>query len=325
MIRSVKFALAVGLGLALPYGAVHADAYPDRPVRIIVPTAAAGSIDLLARAIGKRLQESLDKPFIIEYRSGAGTNIGSDYVAKASPDGYTLLVNGAPLAANPWLYKKFPFDPIKDLAPIIEVGEIANVVTVHPSLPVNTLAELVALMKTRPGELNYGTTGFGSSGHLAAELLALKTGAKLTHVAYRGNAQAATDHIAGNLQVGFVNLPVALSFVKDKRLRALAVTSPKRSALLPDVPTVAEALGLPDYQSTGWFGLFAPAGTPVAILEKLHDETQKALADPAVIRSIQSGGAEPRGGSTQALAERLKKETAVAEELIRLSGVAGSQ
>ncbi|MDH2237445.1 tripartite tricarboxylate transporter substrate binding protein [Pigmentiphaga sp. GD03639] len=318
--------LVAGLTLlATPAFAQSSDDYPSRPIHIIVPTAAAGSIDMLARALGKHLPQTLGRPVIVENRPGAATNIGSDHVAKAPPDGYTLLINGAPLAANPWLFKKFPFKPTSDLAPVIEVGEIANVITVHPQVPAKSLPELIELVRSRPGDFNYGTTGLGSSGHLAAELLGQKTGIRLTHVTYRGNAQAATDHIAGILQVGFVNLPVALPFIKDQRIRALAVTSSKRSKMLPDVPTVAEALQLPDYESLGWFGLFAPTGTPEAIVERLHDAAQKALDDAAVSSSIRQAGAEPLGGSRQQLADRLERETRIAKQLIEFAGAANSQ
>jgi len=317
--------LAAGLALLATTAATQAaDDYPSKPIRIIVPTAAAGSIDMLARALATHLPKTLGQSIIVENRPGAATNIGSDAGAKAAPDGYTVLINGAPLAANPWLFKKFPFDPMKDLAPIIGVGEIANVITVNPDVPAKTLPELIALVKAKPGEFNYGTTGLGSSGHLAAELLGQKTGARFTHITYRGNAQAATDHIAGRLQVGFVNLPVALPFIKDQRIRPLAVTSAKRSDMLPDVPTVAEALQI-DYDSLGWFGMFAPAGTPEAILDRLHDAAQKALDDKEVSTAIRRSGAEPIGGSRQQLADRLERETRIAKELIEFAGATHTQ
>ena len=309
----------VSAGLVLPHAAL-AQQYPVKPVRIIVPATPGGTSDIFARAIAQRLQDALGKPVIVEYKPGAGTNLGSDYVAKSAPDGYTLLINGIPLATNPALYANMPFDPAKDLAPIIEVAEMLNVVTVHPSVPANSMRELVQLMKNEPGKFNYGTPGAGSSGHLSAELLALKTGAKVTHVPYQGNAQATTDHVGGTLQVGFVNLPVALQFVKSGKLKALAVTSAKRSPLLPDVPTVAEALGIPDYELTGWFGLLAPARTPPEILARLQDETSRALKDPAVAEIIRIAGGEVVGGSTSQFDARIKKDTARLTQVIRQSG-----
>ncbi|MES2189089.1 MAG: tripartite tricarboxylate transporter substrate binding protein [Pseudomonadota bacterium] len=297
-----------------------AQAYPTKPVRIIVAATPGGTADIFARAIAIKLQESLGQPVLVEYKPGAGTNIGSDFVAKAAPDGYTILINGLPLAANPSLYASMPFSPSKDLTPVIEVAELINVVTVHPSLPVKSMRELVELAKKEPGKLNYGSPGAGSSNHLAAELLGVKTGAKFTHVAYQGNAQATTDHIGGTLQVGFVNLPVALQFVKSGKLKPLAVTSLKRSPLLPDVPTVAEALGIPDYELTGWFGLLVPSRTPKDIVVRLQEETNRALKDPAIIETIRIAGGDVVGGSTAQFESRIKKDTERLTEVIRLSG-----
>ncbi len=286
LLLSAAFTL---LALTQP-GLAIAQQYPTKPIKIIVPATAGGTGDIFARAIAIKLQESLGQPVVVEYKPGAGTNIGSDFVAKAAPDGYTLLINGLPLAANPSLYASMPFSPSKDLTPVIEVAELVNVVTVHPGTAVKSLRELVDLAKADPGKLNYGSPGAGSSSHLAAELLALKSGAKFTHIAYQGNAQATTDHIGGTLQVGFVNLPVALQFVKSGKLKPLAVTSAKRSPLLPDVPTVAEALGIPDYELTGWFGLLLPSRTPRDIVVRLQEETSRALKDPAVIETIRIAG-----------------------------------
>ena len=257
---------------------------------------------------------------IVEYKPGAGTNIGNDFVAKSAPDGYTILINGIPLATNPSLYANLPYNPAKDFAPIIEVAEMLNVVTVHPSVPANNMKELVALIKKEPGKFNYGTVGAGSSGHLSGELLGLKTGAKINHVAYQGNAQAATDHIGGTLQVGFVNLAAALQLVKSGRLKALAVTSAKRTPLLPDVPTVAEALGIPDYELTAWFGLLAPARTPPDVVARLQDEISRILKTPEMIETVRVAGGEMVGGSSSQFEARIKKDTERLTEVIRLSG-----
>ncbi len=318
--RYLCFALTMAGTLAILPGGVNAQQYPTKTVRIIVPATPGGSSDVFARAIAQRLQETWGKPVIVEYKPGAGTNIGSDLVAKSAPDGYTLLLNGIPLATNPSLYANMPFSPSKDLAPIIEVAEMLNVITVHPDLGVNSLKELVDLAKKEPGKLNYGTPGAGSSGHLSGELLALKTGAKITHIAYQGNAQATTDHIGGTLQVGFVNLPVALQFVKSGKIKALAVTSRKRTPLLPDVPTVAETLGIPDYELTGWFGLLAPARVPTEILARIQEDTQRVLKDPTLIDIIKTAGGEVLGGTTAQFEARLKRDTERLTEVIRLSG-----
>ena len=324
--RHFLSALAGALaGVVLPGMAVaqqNPGPYPNRLVRIIVPATPGGSSDVFARAIAQKLQEAFGKPVIVEYKAGAGTNIGSDYVAKSAPDGYTLLINGITLVTNPSLYASMPFNPAKDFAPIIEVAEMLNVVTVHPGIPANSLKELLELVKKEPGKFNYGTPGAGSSGHLSGELLALKTGVKIIHVAYQGNAQATTDHLGGTLQMGFVNLPVALQFVKTGKLKALAVTSAKRSPLLPDVPTVAEALGIADYELTGWFGLLAPARTPPEIVARLQEETSRALKDPALVETIRVAGGEVVGGSSSQFDARMKRDAERLTEVLRMSGAA---
>jgi len=324
MRRHFLLALASLMGASVFPHAAMAQQYPTKPVRIIVPATPGGTSDIFARAIALKLQDALGKPVLVEYKPGASTNIGTDYVVKSAPDGYTLLINGITLSVNPVLYANLPFNPTRDLTAITEVASLMNVVTVHPSIPVNSMKELVALMKKEPGKMNYGTPGVGSSGYLSAELLAVKTGAKVTHVAYQGNAQATTDHIGGTLQVGFVNLPVALQFVKSGKLKALAVTSSKRSPLLPDVPTVAEALGIPDYELNGWFGLLAPAKTPPEIIARLQEETSKALKDPALIEIIGTAGGDVVGGSSAQFEARIKKDTDRLTEVIKTAGGAGS-
>ena len=294
--------------------------FPSKPVKIIVPATPGGTSDIFARAIANKLQDSLGKPVVVEYKPGAATNIGTDLVAKSAPDGHTLLINGITLATNPLLFANLPFNPARDFAPIIEVAEMLNVVTVHPSLPVSNMRELVQLIKSQPGVFNHGTPGVGSSGFLSAELLAVKTGAKITHISYQGNAQAVIDHLGGILQVGFVNLPVALQHVKTGKLKALAVTSAKRSPLLPDVPTVAEAMGLPDFELVGWFGLLAPSRTPPEVVARLHAETLKALKDPSVIEVIQTAGGSVGGGSSAQFEARIRRDAERLTEVIQLSG-----
>ncbi|UUX94481.1 tripartite tricarboxylate transporter substrate binding protein [Aquabacterium sp. J223] len=319
MQRRTLLSLAGAVPLAARSPWALADTYPSRPVRLVVP-AAGGSGDLFARAIAQRLEQLMGQTFLVEQKPGAGTNIGNAFVAKAAPDGYTLLINGLPLATNPALYDNLTYSPTRDLAPIIQVADIANVVTVHPGLAIQSMKELVQAAKAEPRKFNYGTPGIGSSGHLSAELLAVKTGALLTHVPYQGNAQATNDHLSGVLQVGFVNMPVALQFVRSNRLRALAVTSARRSALLPDVPTVAEALGIPDYELSGWFGIFAPARTPPDILGRLERELAKLLADPAMMEVIRGAGGEPVGGTAAQLEARVRRDAERLTEVIRVSG-----
>ena len=279
-----------------------------------------GTADIFARAISRYLQESLGKPVVVEYKPDAATNIGSAYVAKSPPDGYTILMNGLSVAINPVLMENMNYVPSKELTPIIEVAELVNVITVNPALPVHTMKELVQLAKKDAGKLNYGSPGIGSSSFLAAELLAVKTGAKFMHIAYQGFAPIVNDHLSGILQVWFVNLPVALQFIKGGEMRALAVTSTKRSPLLPDVPTVAEALAIPDYELTGWFGLFAPARTPPEIIARLQEETNKALKDPNTIEIIKTAGGEVVGGTTHQFDLHIKRDAERLTEVLKLSG-----
>jgi tripartite-type tricarboxylate transporter receptor subunit TctC len=294
-------------------------AYPSKTVRIVVP-ALVGSADVFARAMAQRLTPVLGQTVMVEQKPGAGTNIGNDFVAKAAPDGHTLLINGLPLVTNQALYASLPYNTMRDLVPVIEVAEVANVVTVHPGLGINSLSELVQQAKSDPNKFNHGTPGAGSSGHLAAELLAVKTGAKFTHVPYQGNAQATNDHLGGILQMGFVNLPVALQFIKTGRLKALAVTSARRSALLPDVPTVNEVLGLSDYELVGWFGILAPAKTPQEVILRLNTEINKLMRDPSFVEVIRAAGGDPLGGTPAQFESRMRRDEARLSEVIRISG-----
>jgi tripartite-type tricarboxylate transporter receptor subunit TctC len=231
-----------------------------------------------------------------------------------------MLINGLPLDTNEALYSQLPYNTMRDLTPVIEVAEVTNVITAHPSLPVNSLRELVQMAKNEPTRLNYGTPGAGSSGHLSAELLGVKSGAKFTHVPYQGNAQATNDHLSGVLQVGFVNLPVGLQFVKAGRLKALAVTGAKRSPLLPDVPTVAEALNIPDYELTGWFGILVPSKTPADIVAKLNLEIGKILKEPGFIEIVKAAGADVLGGTSAQFEARMRRDAERLSEVIRISG-----
>ncbi len=313
----------LGAAVACLWGATaltaSAQQFPSKPVRIIVP-ATAGTSDVLSRALALRLAPVLGQPVLIEQKPGAGTNMGNDFVAKSAPDGHTMLINGLPLVANEALYSQLPYNTMRDLTPVIEVAEVANIITVHPTLPVNSLRELVQMAKNEPNRLNYGTPGAGSSGHLSAELLGVKSGGKFTHVPYQGNAQATNDHLSGVLQVGFVNMPVGLQFVKAGRLKALAVTSAKRSPHLPDVPTVAEALNMPDYELSGWFGIMVPSKTPPEIVAKLNLEIGKILQDPSFIEIVKAAGADVLGGTSAQFEARMRRDTVRLGEVIRISG-----
>jgi len=306
-LKTLPLALAAAAVGAAP--SVHADdAYPSRPIRMIIGGAAGGSSDVFARAIGEHMSTTLGQPIVVEYKPGAGTNIGTEYVVRAKPDGYTILINGLPIVANPHLFPDLSFNPATDLVPISGVSKMTNVITVNASVPVKTLPELIAAAKKAPDRFVYGSPGEGTSTHIAGEMLSARTGAHFTHTPYRGNAQAMTDLLGGTLQMGFVNTPVAAPFLKEGRLRALAVTSKTRSPLLPDVPTVAEALNMPDFDFNGWFGLFAHKGTPDAVIAKLEQATAQALADPKVVKIFVDGGAAVMEPGTANFAHFLAEE-----------------
>lgn len=322
MRRILRQSIAFCAALAALASSAQAQWSPTKPVKIVVPATPGGTSDIFARALATRLQGPLGQPVVVEYKPGAGTNIGSDFVAKSPPDGHTVLINGITLAVNPLLFPNMTYDPARDLLPVIEVAQMANVVTVHPDVPANSMKDLVQLIRQNPGKFHYGTPGVGSSGSLAGELFAMKTGTKIVHVSYQGNAQATTDHIGGTLQLGFVNLPVAQPFVKSGKLKALAVTSAKRLPALPGVPTVAEALGIADYELSGWFGLMVPAGTPAAVIARLQQESDKALGDPALREVFSAAGGEVVGGTTAQFDARIKRDTQRLGELLRATGAA---
>lgn len=319
----IRLALSIATGAAalfsVPAWAQQA-AYPVKPIHVVVPATAGGTSDFLIRLMSPKLAEELGQNIIVENKAGAGTNIGNDYVAKAAPNGYVLLINGLPLATNSALFKSLPYDPAKDYAPIIHVANMTNVIAVTPDSPIKSLNDLIEAAKKNPGKLNYGSPANGSSGHVAGVLLQEATGIDVTHLAYRGNAQATTDLIGGSLQFGVVNMPVALPFVKGNKLRALAVTSAKRSSLMPDVPTVSELIGKP-YDSSGWFGVLAPAGTPPEVVQKLHTAFTKVLAMPDIQKSIEGGGAEVVGGSSAEFGSLIRKEEQVLGAALRKVGV----
>lgn len=319
MQRRHLLALAAASGLALTSMHVLADAFPTKTVRIIVP-ATAGSSDVISRALAQRLTPALGQQVIVEQKPGAGTHIGNDFVAKSAPDGHTMLINSLPLVTGEALYSRLAYNTERDLRPVILVARLTNIVTVHPGLGVNSLKELVDLARRDPGKLNHGTPGAGSSGHLSGELLNVMTGAKIMHVPYQGNAQATKDHLAGLLQVGFVNMPVGVQFVKNGQLKALAVTGAQRSPHLPDVPTVNEALGLKDYELDAWFGILVPKATPDAVVSRLNAEIAKVMKDPGFIEVIDKAGAELAGGSADDFDALMKRDRVRLTEVLRASG-----
>ena len=310
--------IAAATLLCLATGA-HA-AYPDRPVKVIHGFAAGGGADILLRTIIPAVSENLGQQIIVEYRPGAGGNLAMEAVAKAAPDGYTLLMGTPGLATNPSLYATLPFDPLKDFVPISLVGTVPNVLIVAPSLPVKSVADLIALARAKPGSLNYASPGVGTSLHLAGELFKLDTGTDIVHVAYKGGSQAQTDVMGGQVQMMFNVLPSALPQVQAGTLRALAVTGKTRAESLPNVPTMIEA-GVPGYTALTWNGLLAPAGTPPEIVARLNDAIVKAMRSPAMKDLLGKIGQDPAWSTPEEFAAFLREETAKWTKVIRASGI----
>lgn len=302
-------------------GAHAADApYPVRPLRIIVPQSAGGSTDLVARLVGQKLSEALGQSVVVDNRPGAGSIIGTDLVAKATPDGYTLLVVASSITLNPTLHKNLPFDPIRDLAPISQLSAFPNMLTLHPSVPAKSVKELIALAKAKPGQLNYGSSGTATGTHLSAELFKLMTGVDMVHVPYKGGAPAVTALLGGQVQLNFATLPSVLPHVRANRLRALGVTTAKRSPAAPDVPTIAEA-GVPGYDHAPWNGMLAPARTPKAVIARLHAVVAKAADTQDMRNVLAQEGAEPVGNSPEAFGTIIREETAKWAKVIRAAGI----
>lgn len=302
-----------------PAGA-QAGAYPNKPIRIVVPFPAGGTTDILARAVAQQLTQAWGQQVIVDNRPGAGGNIGSELVAKSAPDGYTLLMGTVGThAINPSLYSKMPYDHVRDFAPVILVAGVPNVLVVHPSVPANTVAELIAYGKANPGKLNFASSGSGTSIHLAGELFRVQTGIQMTHVPYKGSAPAIQDLLGGQVQLMFDNLPSALPQIKAGRLRALGVTSATRAAALPDVPTIAES-GLPGFEASSWFGLLAPAGTPRDVVARLDAEVAKWLASQDARDKLLAQGAIAAGGTPEDFSAHIAAETAKWAKVVKESG-----
>jgi tripartite-type tricarboxylate transporter receptor subunit TctC len=273
-------ALALAIAATCSVGASRADDYPSRPIRIIVPYAPGGGADTVARIVARRVSDTIGQPIVIENRTGAGSILGTDAVAKAEPDGYTLLLGqSGPISINPAVYKDLRYDPVKDFAPVTMTTAYPYILVVNAKLPARSLQEFVALAKSQPGAMNYGTTGIGAANHLVAELFNGKAGLKMTHIPYRGTALAVGDLVAGQVTMVFGDPISVLPHMQSGSLRALAVTSLQRSAVAPEVPTVAES-GFPGFDALAWHGILAPAKTPPAIVKKLHAEIVSALKHP---------------------------------------------
>jgi tripartite-type tricarboxylate transporter receptor subunit TctC len=313
--------LAAALCVVLMAGVASPQSnYPDKPIRILVGFAPAGPADIAARVVGDKLAEAFGKPILIENVTGAASNVATDRVAKAAPDGYTLLLAAsAAIVTNISLYDKLPFDPIKDLAPISQICFTPNILAVNNDVPTRNVAELVALARTKPGELTFGSAGVGSSQHLAGELLKSMAGINLQHVPYRGIAQVLPDLLGGRLTMVLGNISAVLPLAREGKVRAFAVTSLKRSPAAPELPTMAEQ-GFAGFDATAWFGLMAPAGTPEPILKKLHAETIRILALPDVRKKFDDLGMETIGNTPTEFAAVIKAEIPQWAKVIKDSG-----
>ncbi len=319
VINWVGAALSAAMLAALPPSA-GAQAYPDKPIRLIVPYPAGGSSDVMARAVAEKLTTALAVQIVVENRAGAGGNIAASVAARASADGYTLFFGAAgPLAVNPALYEKLPFDPVKDFMPIGLVGKMPLFLTVPASLPVQSLKELIELAKARPGQLNYASSGIGGTTHLAMEVLKSQTGAGITHVPYKGTAAGVADMLGGSIQAIFDAWPTTGPHVQAGKLKFLAVSTAGRSALEPQLPTVAES-GFPGFDLYVWYGLMAPAGTPPEVIAKLSSETAKVMAQADLKERFARLGMEPMTSTPEQFATHLRNETAKWAKIVRDSG-----
>ena len=298
-----------------------AQQYPTRPVRMIVGFAPGGGTDIVARVIGQKLSEWWGQQVIVENRAGATGTIGADFVAKAQPDGYTLLmghVNSNAIA--PSAFRKLPYDALKDFASVAYVGYVPNVLVVHPSIPAKSVKELIAIARAKPGELPCASSGTGSTQHLALELFMTLTGTKIIHVPYKGSGQAIIDLVAGQVAMNFDTMPPVIDHIKRGSLRALAVTTPKRAAQLPDIPTLEET-GLKGFEMTNWYGVVAPAGTPREIVTRLNADINKAMQEPTVRKRLVEVGTEVGGGSTESFDAFIRSEIAKYTKLVKTAGV----
>ena len=299
----------------------RAQAYPSRPVRYIVSSAASGTQDILARLMGQRLSERLGQPFVIENRPGGGTNIATEMAVRAEPDGYTLLSVAPANAINATLYDQLNFNFSRDIAPVAGIMREPYVMLVHPSVSAKTVPEFIALAKASPGKLNMASAGRGTGTHVAGELFNMMTGVNLVHVPYRGGGPALTDMVAGQVQVYFSNLAPSIAYIRAARLRALAVTTATRSEALPDVPVLADVV--PGYEASAWLGLGAPRDTPAAIIEKLNKAIGAALADPRVTSRLAHLGGTPLPGSSAAFGKLIAEETGKWAKVVKFAGLVG--
>ncbi|MBM3355281.1 MAG: tripartite tricarboxylate transporter substrate binding protein [Betaproteobacteria bacterium] len=310
----------IGASLALACGAAAAQAYPTKPVRLIVPYAPGGATDIIARAAAIELTKTLGQAVTVDNRAGAGGNLGSEMAARAAPDGYTMLMSASSLhGITPFLYSKLNYDPNKDLAPVIVLAGFSNVLVVHPSVKANAVAELTSLAKAQPGRLTCASSGSGSTIHMSCEMYKHMLGLDIIHVPYKGSGPAMIDLVGGQVNLMFDNVPSAISHIRAGKLRALATTGAKRSSVLPDLPTMIEA-GVPGFESTAWFGLAMPAGTPREIIARMNAEGQKATRAPDFIKRMADLGYEIVGGSSEQMASMIQDELRRWGPIVKASG-----
>ena len=297
-----------------------AEAYPVRPVRIVIGLAPGGGTDLQARLFAQKLSDNFGRPFVVENRTGAGGTVAYAQVAKSPPDGYTLMGVTSGYTITPAVYEKLPYDPLKDFAPVSLVVQAPFLLLTHPALPVRTVRELLALARAKPGTLDCATAGYGSSTHMAFELFRVTAGVRITAIPYKGTGPALVDGMAGQVHMLFGNVLSSLAHVKSGKLRALAVTTAKRSAVLPDLPTLADA-GVPGYEDSTWFGMLAPAGTPPAIVTRLNAELVKIARSPELVERLAPDGGEPVGNTPEQFARHLVAEIARWRKLVKDAGI----
>ena len=297
----------------------QAQAYPQKPVKVVVAFTAGGTTDILARTVSQQLSEKLKQPFVIDNKPGAGGNLGTELVVRSAPDGYTLIVNSVgPIAVNPTWYGKLPYNPLTDLMPIVQIADVPNVLVIHPSVPANTMEELVAYAKANPGQLNYGSTGIGTSSHLSSFMLSKRVGFEATHIPYKG-ADALKDLLAGRIQFMFATIPSVMTHITAGKLKPIAVSSLKRSRSMPEVPTVVEK-GFPQFEAGSWFGFFAPKGTPEAVISMVNKAVNEVLQVPAIEQQMIAQGADPVGGTPAQFGQFVQREHDKWRVIVRDSG-----
>jgi tripartite-type tricarboxylate transporter receptor subunit TctC len=311
---------ALFLGCALTAGSALAQPYPSKPVRFVVGPGPNSGTDVVARAIALKLGERLGQSVVVENRTGAGGTIAVAAVAKSPADGYTILFVSGSLVVHPALRRNLSYDVTRDLAPITLIGVVPQVLVVHPSLPVKSTREFVALAKARPGQINYGSGGVGSTGHLAGELLQSSAGIRMIHIPYKGAGPAAVDVIAGQIQALFTSAVNALQHARTGRVRVLGVSTPKRMSAMPDVPTIAES-GVPGYELMTWYGLLAPAGTPRAAIDRMNQETAAVINLPDVLARFRADGVEPATGTPEQFADMIRTELVRIEKIVKAAGI----